>query len=69
MALILGTLAATLSGCVVALGNRDLGQPASRKATLGQELTDLKKARDTGAISEDEYQATKKRLLDDHSHR
>jgi len=29
----------------------------------GQELIDLKKARDQGAISEEEYQAQKKRII------
>ena len=48
------------SGCVVALGNR---VPDERKATLGKQLTDLKQARDSGAISEEEYQTARKRLL------
>jgi hypothetical protein len=65
--LILGfILAATLpvmfSGCVVALGNRV--PPEERKATLGKQLTDLKQARESGAITEEEYQTAKKRLID-----
>jgi hypothetical protein len=59
MALVCATL---LSGCVVALGNRDL--PSDHKATLGKQLTDLKQARESGAITEDEYQTAKKRLLE-----
>ncbi len=59
----LAVVVSVLSGCVIAMGNRDLGQGKS-PATLGQELTDLKKARDAGAIEEDDYQAQKKRLLD-----
>ena len=50
-----------LSGCVVALGNK---VPEDRKATLGKQLTDLKQARDSGAITEEEYQTAKKRLID-----
>lgn len=63
--LALGLLASTLSGCVIAMGNRDLGQPRG-KATLGQELTDLKNARDAGALTEDEYQAQRKKVLEQH---
>ena len=63
--LALGFLAFTLSGCVIAMGNRDLGQPRNNPATLGQQLSDLKKARDAGALSEDEYQAQRKKLLED----
>ena len=59
----LAVMVSVLSGCVIAMGNRDLGQ-GKAPATLGQELTDLKKARDTGAIDEEEYQAQKKRLLE-----
>ena len=60
----LALVVSVLSGCVIAMGNRDLGQ-GKPPATLGQELTDLKKARDAGAIGEDEYQAQKKRILDE----
>jgi len=48
-----------LNGCV-AIGNRDAQRP---NATLGQQLIDLQKARDTGALSEPEYQTQKARLL------
>jgi hypothetical protein len=34
------------------------------KPTLGQQLTDLQKAKDSGAITEAEYQAQKAKLLD-----
>ena len=47
------------------MGNRDLGQPRNNPATLGQQLSDLKKARDAGALSEDEYQAQRKKLLEE----
>lgn len=52
-----------LSGCVAAIGNRD-SQSASRSgATLGQQLIDLQKAKDVGAISPEEYEAQKAKLL------
>ena len=54
--------AALLNGCVVALGNREL--PQDHKATLGKQLTDLKQARESGAITEEEYQTAKKRLIE-----
>jgi len=46
---------------MVALGNR---VPENGKSTLGKELTDLKQARDSGVISEEEYQTAKKRLVE-----
>jgi hypothetical protein len=49
-----------LNGCVAAIGNRGERTPGG---TLGQELMDLKKAKDTGAISESDYEAQKARLL------
>jgi hypothetical protein len=62
----LGTLAATLaliggllSGCAWSIGeHKDHSAP-----TRGQELMDLKRAKDTGAITEEEYQAQKQRIL------
>jgi hypothetical protein len=58
-----GLLAAALilSGCAIGVGNRPA--PDAAYPTVGQELTDLKKARDSGAISEEEYQAQKQKLL------
>ena len=49
-----------LSGCVAAIGNRD-AQRASN--TLGQQLVDLKKAKDAGAITDSEYEVQKAKLL------
>ena len=63
----LGALTCLLSGCVIAMGNRDLGQPRSSQATVGQQLIDLKKARDAGAITEAEYDQEKQRLLQEKS--
>ena len=51
-----------LSGCVAAIGNRDAQH--SGTGTLGQQLIDLQKAKDAGAITEAEYQAQKARFLD-----
>jgi hypothetical protein len=51
-----------LPACVVALGNRDSVRPATTP-TLGQQLLDLQKARDTGAITEAEFQQQKSQLL------
>lgn len=48
-----------LNGCI-AIGNRDAQRP---NATLGQQLIDLQKARDTGAVTDAEYQSQKTRLL------
>lgn len=50
-----------LSGCVAAIGNRGTN-PSN--ATLGQQLIDLQKARESGAITDAEYQTQKARLLD-----
>lgn len=58
------TVASLLSGCVVALGNRVPEQDHKSNPTLGKQLSDLKQARENGAITEDEYQAAKKRLLE-----
>lgn len=57
--LLVGCSTMLLAGCI-AIGNRDAQRP---NATLGQQLIDLQKARDTGAITEHEYQAQKTRLL------
>lgn len=58
----LAALVVTTSGCVVALGNS--GTPkGGGSATMGQQLTDLKKARDAGALSESEYEAQRQKLL------
>jgi len=44
-------LAATLSSCAIGSGNTEIIKP-----TLGQELIELKNAKDSGAISEKEYE-------------
>jgi len=50
------------SGCiVVSLGGGS--KTENTRLTTGQQLTDLKKARDSGAITEEEFQAQKAKLL------
>ena len=52
-------LIATLVSCI-ALGSG--GKKIEQQPTLGQELLDLKKARDEGAISDQEYNEMKEKL-------
>ena len=52
-----------LSGCAWSIGS-DKAHAAVLESTRGQELIDLKKAKDQGAITEEEYQAQKKKVLD-----
>ncbi|HZI32924.1 MAG TPA: SHOCT domain-containing protein [Candidatus Binatia bacterium] len=61
--LVPGLLAMTLlSGCLdLQLGGGS--KVESSKPTVGQQLVDLQKARDNGAITDAEYQAEKNRLL------
>jgi hypothetical protein len=47
-----------LTGCIAVGGTEQHTQP-----TLGRQLLDLKLARDTGAIDEDQYQHARKDLL------
>ena len=46
------------AGCIAVGGTDNFTQP-----TLGRQLQDLKVARDTGAISDDEYKDCKGRLI------
>ncbi len=63
-------LAGVAGGCAWSIGEKKtqccpkaaVAQPKS--PTRGQELIDLKKAREQGAISEEEYQNQKKKLLE-----
>jgi hypothetical protein len=45
------------AGCVASIGNRNPG------TTVGQQLIDLQKAKQAGAISEEEYQVEKAKIL------
>jgi hypothetical protein len=51
----------SLNGCLLIAGG---GKTTSINPTLGQQLQELKDARDKGAISEDEYQKAKTRMLE-----
>ena len=48
-----------MTGCV-AIGNR---VPQTCGATVGQQLVDLQKAKESGAITEAEFQAEKAKLI------
>lgn len=50
-----------LTGCLALQFGGD--KKEDQKPTLGQQLIDLKTAKDTGAISDAEYQAQKAKLL------
>jgi hypothetical protein len=59
--LIFMLLSATACGC---LGGGNGKQTVETKTTtLGQELTDLQKAHDSGAINDEQYEKAKKELL------
>jgi hypothetical protein len=58
-----GAMGCLLSGCAWQIGGDKKGTSVVQ-ATRGQELIDLKKALDDGAISQDEYQAQKKKIMD-----
>src|ERR1043166_6403029 len=58
-------VAVFLSGCVCVEGNRGEGSGG----TVGQQLVDLKKAKDSGAISDAEYEAQKAKLLGPQLHK
>ena len=51
--------AALLAGC----SHREVMQP-NIEATIGQQLIDLKKAQDFGALNDSEYQRQKRHLID-----
>lgn len=50
-----------LSGCVAAFGNRGA---LRGDGTVGQQLIDLQKAKETGVITDAEFQTQKARLLE-----
>lgn len=52
-----------LGGCAFVVGNSGKLH-LSRNISVGQELIDLKKAVDTGAITEEEYVVMKRKLLE-----
>ncbi len=56
--LIVSVLAIFLCGCVAGIGSDTIELPS-----VGQELTDLKKARDQGAINDEEYVELKQKIM------
>jgi len=57
--MIMPLLAVTLAGCVL-----DASRDKAQQPTVGQQLRDLKAAHDEGAISDEEYQKAKSKLVD-----
>jgi hypothetical protein len=55
-------LLAHAGGCIFIASDENKSPP---RATVGRQLTDLKLARDNGAIDDQEYQRTKAKLLSD----
>lgn len=55
--------AVLVNGCSFSMGGGS--RTESHKPTLGQQLIDLKTAKDNGAITEAEYQTQKAKLLSD----
>jgi Short C-terminal domain len=62
VSVLIGLVAAMLSGCVLGAGDKSYHQEV--RPTLGQQLLDLKKAKDAGAINDAEYEAQKTKLLE-----
>jgi hypothetical protein len=62
--LMVATLAGMLSGCAWSIGSDRHGGAGSQETTLGQELIDLKRAKEAGAINDAEYELQRKRLMD-----
>ena len=55
-------LGCLLTGCAWSIGDQKDGKVIAQP-TRGQELIDLKKAKDLGAISQEEYDAQKKAIM------
>ena len=55
---------ATVPGCVGVQGGTE---QIREEQTLGQELIDLKKAQEEGAITNEEYEKLKKQLIEKHN--
>ena len=60
------TAALLSSGCVFAIGCPSKGDEPSKttQPTRGSELMDLKKAREAGVITQEEYDQAKQRILE-----
>ena len=59
LAIAVGTLALSLTGC-----GSSTNTTVETKQTKGQQLIDLQEAYESGAISEEEYEELKERVLD-----
>jgi hypothetical protein len=59
--LLFGVIAATASGCAIGLGGGH--DEYTHQQTTGKALLDLKAARDGGALTEEEYQKQKEKIL------
>jgi hypothetical protein len=58
------TVMLLLTGCLdLHLGGGPKSEAQYQNPTVGQQLIDLQRAKDTGAISAEEYQAQKAKLL------
>ncbi len=63
-ALCLAILAGLLSGCAWSIGDGKDHTSVTKPPTRGQELIDLKQARDQGAITDAEYETQRKKILE-----
>lgn len=61
---ITGLLGGLLSGCAWSIGSDKGSGKIISQATRGQELIDLKHAKDQGALTDDEYQAQRKIIME-----
>ena len=59
----IGALALGLAGCAWSIGGKKAGETVV-VPTRGQELIDLQRALDEGAISEEEYQDQRQKILE-----
>jgi hypothetical protein len=59
---VIAALAVSAAGCVWSLGGGDTKKTV--QPSQGAQLTDLKKARDEGALTEEEYQTLKRKILE-----
>ncbi|HZR18603.1 MAG TPA: SHOCT domain-containing protein [Verrucomicrobiae bacterium] len=62
LAVVYVSLAGLLAGCVWSVGGKE--HVTSAQPTRGQELIDLKKARDQGAITPEEYENKRRQILE-----
>lgn len=61
---IMGALSGLLSGCAWSIGSDKGEGKVVKQPTRGQELIDLKHAKDQGALTDDEYQSQRKLIME-----